>query len=38
MPGTIEPIPDDLLPDSDHVPGRGALMDAVGSAPRSRGV
>jgi hypothetical protein len=31
MPGTVEPIPDDLLPDSDHVPA-GALMDAVGAA------
>jgi hypothetical protein len=31
MPGTIEPLPDDLLPHSDHVPA-GALMDAVGSA------
>src|SRR5439155_1154917 len=33
MPCTVEPIPDDLLPDSDHVPA-GALMDAVG-APRA---
>jgi hypothetical protein len=28
MPGTVAPIPDDLRPDSDHVPA-GALMDTL---------
>src|SRR6476620_1454871 len=36
MPGSVVPIPADLLPDSDHVPA-GALMDALAGrrVPRS---